>query len=147
MFVFRKMAAILNFQIFGKTTKLLISPKWCKIERFRRNFQPPGYLSKILGPNFKMVAILNFRIFGKNTKLLKFKMATILNFRIFGKNTKLLISPKQWEIERFRRNFQPQAYLRKILYPNFKKNFVFWKMAAILNFRIFGKNTKLLISP
>ena len=48
IFVFRKMVAILNFWIFGKNTKLLISPKRCKIERFRRNFRPQGYLSKIL---------------------------------------------------------------------------------------------------
>ena len=31
--------------------------------------------------------------------------------------------------------------------PTFKKILVFRKMAAILNFRIFSKNTKLLVSP
>ena len=31
--------------------------------------------------------------------------------------------------------------------PKFQKNFVFRKMAAILNFWIFDENTKLLISP
>ena len=40
IFPFPKMAVILNFRIFaknGKNTKLLLSPKPCEIERFRRN--------------------------------------------------------------------------------------------------------------
>ena len=67
-FLFQKMAAILNFQVFGKNTKLLISPNRCEIERFRQNFLPPGYLIMTICPYFKK---LQFR-----------KMAAILNFRI-----------------------------------------------------------------
>ena len=106
MFVSRKMAAILNICIFGKITKLLISPKRCEIERFRRNFQPPRVSQQDTLPKFQNVLV--FR-----------KMAAILNFRIFGKITKLRISPKRWEIERFRRNFRPQGYLSKMLCQNF----------------------------
>ena len=40
----------------------------------------------------------------------------------------------------------PRVHLQDTL-PKFQKTFGFRKMAAILNFRIFGKNTKLLISP
>ena len=54
---------------------VLISPKPCEIERFRRNFRPTGYLRNVLFaifkkifPSPKMAAILNFRIFAKNGK-------------------------------------------------------------------------------
>ena len=60
IFVFRKMAAILNFRIFGKNTKLLISPKQWEIERFRQNFRPQGYLSKILWPRYSLKKCLSF---------------------------------------------------------------------------------------
>ena len=42
-------------------------------------------------------------------------------------------------------NFRPPGYLSKILCPIFQKVFVFQKMAAILNFQIFSKNTKLSV--
>ena len=80
------MAAILNFQIFGKIAKhknayisktvldKAISTKFLT-DRFRRNFGPTGYLCRVVIPilkkNFvspKMAAILNFRIFRKNCK-------------------------------------------------------------------------------
>ena len=38
------MAAILNFRIFGKNTKLPVSAERCEIERFCQNFRPPGHL-------------------------------------------------------------------------------------------------------
>ena len=57
-----KMAAILNFRIFcqkWQNTNLLLSPEPCKIERFRRNFQPAGYLSNVLLAIFMSADIMS----------------------------------------------------------------------------------------
>ena len=58
-----------------KKANVLISPKLCEIERFRRNFRPTGYLRNVLfaifkkfSPPQKRAAILNFRIFAQNGK-------------------------------------------------------------------------------
>ena len=77
------------------------------------------------------------------------KMAAILNFRIFAKNGKTLICfylLNRAEIERFRQNFRPTGYLRNAIFAIFQKIFPSPKMAAILNFRIFAKNGKTIIS-
>ena len=99
------MAAILNFQIFGKIAKhknayisktvldKVISTKFLT-ERFRRNLTHRVSLQS---------SHANFQ---KN--FLSPKMAAILNFRIFAQklqNTKMLISRKPCYIEQFRRNF------------------------------------------
>ena len=42
-----------NFCLKWQNTKLLLSPKPCEIERFRRNFQPTGYLRNVLLAIFK----------------------------------------------------------------------------------------------
>ena len=53
-----------NFSNKCENTKLLLSPQPLEIERFRRNFRPPGYLSIIFYPllgNFsKTAAIFNW---------------------------------------------------------------------------------------
>ena len=43
------------------------------------------------------------------------------NFCQKWQNTKLLLSPLPCEIERFRHNFRPTGYLRKVLFAIFKK--------------------------
>ena len=48
-----KMAAILNFRIFAKNGKTQISFYLLNRARFRRNFQPTGYLRNVLFTIFK----------------------------------------------------------------------------------------------
>ena len=125
------MAAILNFQIFAKNGKTQICFYLLNHARDRAisteflthrvskecnlcNFQ------KIF-PSPKMAAILNFRIFAQNGK---HKLALTVQNRV--------ISLK----------FSTHRVSKKCTLGNFQKNFLFPKMAAILNFQIFAKNRK-----
>ena len=72
IFPFPKMAVILNFCQKWKNTKLLLSPKPCEIERFRRNIWPTEYLRNVLLAIFKKFSPPQkwrpFGIFAKNGK-------------------------------------------------------------------------------
>ena len=71
-------------------------------------------------------------------------MAAILNFRIFRKIAKhknAYISKTVLD-RAISTKFLTQRVSLQSSYPNFEKNFVSPKMAAILNFRIFRKNCK-----
>ena len=71
-------------------------------------------------------------------------MAAILNFRIFRKIAKhknAYISKTVLD-RAISTKFLTQRVSLLSSYPNFEKNFVSPKMAAILNFRIFRKNCK-----
>ena len=71
-------------------------------------------------------------------------MAAILNFRIFRKNSKhknAYISKTLLDRAISTKFLTHRVYLQSS-HANFQKNFVSPKMAAILNFRIFRKNSK-----
>ena len=90
-------------------------------------------LSQILKPNFQKIFLFP-------------KMAAILNFRIFDKNGKtknclyLLNRADRAISAKF---LAHRVYMQDTLL-NSQKFFLFPKMAAILNFRIFDKNGKTL---
>ena len=81
---------------------------------FQKNFVSP-----------KMAAILNFQIFRK--KIAKHKSAYILKTMLDRGIAK---------------KFLTHRVPLQSSHPNFQKNFISPKMAAILNFRIFHKNCK-----
>ena len=69
------------------------------------------------------------------------KMAAILNFRILAQNGKtqfaLTVQNRVISLK-----FSTHRVSKKCTLANFQKNFLFPKMAAILNFQIFTKNRK-----
>ena len=136
-FVSPKMAAILNFSQKLQNIKMLISRKSCKIERFRQNFWPTGYICRVAMPIFKKILSRQkwrpFWIFEFFAKIAKHKNAyiskTLLDRAI---STKFLT--QRVSLQSSHANFQTKNFSQK--------------MAAILNFRIFAQklqNTKLLI--
>ena len=128
IFHFPKMAAILNFCQKWKNTKLLLSPKPCVIERFRRNIQPTEYLRNVLlqfSKNFPLPK--NGSLFEFLPKMAKHKIASIsLTVRDRAISSK----------------FSTHRVSKECSLANFQKIFHFPKMAAILNFRIFVNNGK-----
>ena len=81
------------------------------------------------------------------TKNFSQKMAAILNFRIFRKIAKhknAYISKTVLD-RAISTKFLTHRVSLQSSHANFQKNFVLPKMAAILNFRIFAQNTKMLI--
>ena len=123
-----KMAAILNFCQKWQNTKLLLSPKLCEIERFRRNIQPTEYLRNVLLQFSKKFPLpKNGGLFEFLPKMAKHKIASIsLTVRDGAISSK----------------FSTHRVSKECSLANFQKNFPFPKMAAILNFRIFAKNGK-----
>ena len=131
IFPFPKMVAILNFRIFatnGKNTKLLLSPKPCEIERFRRNIRPTEYLRNVLlqfSKNFPLPK--NGGLFEFLPKMAKHKIASIsLTVRDRAISSK----------------FSTHRVSKECTLGNFQKIFPSPKIGAILNFRIFAKNGK-----
>ena len=128
-----------NFCQKWQNTKLLLSPLLCEIERFRRNFRPTGYLTKVLFAIFKKISPPQkwrpFCIFGFLPKMAKHKIASI---SLTVRDRAIL-----WQ-------FSTHRVCKEGTPCNFQKNFPSPKMAAILNFRIFAKkwqNTNWLLSP
>ena len=117
-----------NFCQKWKNTKLLLSPKPCEIERFRRNIRPTEYLRNVLlqfSKNFPLPK--NGGLFEFLPKMAKHKIASIsLTVRDRAISSK----------------FSTHRVSKECSLANFQKNFPFTKMAAILNFRIFAKNGK-----
>ena len=118
-----------------KNTNLLLSPEPCDIERFRRNFRSIGYLINILLAIFKKFSSHQkwrpFEFFEFLPKMEKHKFASI----------SLTVQDRAISLK-----FQTTGYPRNVPLAIFKKKiFLSQKMAAILNFRIFGKNGKTLI--
>ena len=120
-----------NFSQKLKKIKMVISRKPCKIERFRRNFLPTGYICRVAMPIFKKILSRQkwrpFWIFEFFAKIAKHKNAyiskTLLDRAI---STKFLT--RRISLQSSHANFQTK---------NFSQN-----MAALLNFRIFRKNCK-----
>ena len=110
---------------------MLISRKPCKIERFRRNFWPTGYICRVAMPIFKKIFSRQkwrpFWIFEFFAKIAKHKNAyiskTLLDRAI---STKFLT--RRVSLQSSHANFQTKNFSQK--------------MAAILNFRIFRKIAK-----
>ena len=117
-----------NFCQKWQNTNLLLSPQPCEIERFRQNFQPAGYLRNVL------LAILKNFPFPKNgdhfeflPKIEKHKFASIsLTVRDRAISSK----------------FSTHRVSKQCTLGNFQKNFLFPKMAAILNFEFLPKLEK-----
>ena len=98
---------------------------------FRQNFLPSGHLCSVVNSNFtnylsiqKMAAISIFKFFAK---IAKCKKACIL---------------KTMRDREILTKFLTHRVSVQSSQPNFQTNFVFPKMAASLNFRIFRKNCK-----
>ena len=116
---------------------MLISRKPCKIERFRRNFWPTGYICRVAMPIFKKILSHQkwrpFWIFEFFANIAKHKNAYI---------SKTLLD------RAISTKFLTHRVSLQSTHANFEKNFILPKMAAILNFRIFAQklqNTKMLI--
>ena len=116
---------------------MLISRKPCKIERFRRNFWPTGYICRVAMVIFKKILSRQkwrpFWIFEFFAKIAKHKNAYI---------SKTLLD------RAISTKFLTRGVSLQSSHANFQKNFVLPKMAAILNFRIFAQklqNTRMLI--
>ena len=132
------MAAILNFRIFAKNgkTQICFYLLNCEIERFRRNFQPTGYLRSVIFAIFKKFSPPQkwrpFRIFKFLPKMAKHKFASIsLTVRDRAISSK----------------FSTHRVSKECNLCNFQKIFPSPKMAAILNFRQKWQNTNFLLSP
>ena len=130
-FVSPKMAAILNFRIFCKTQKMLISQKLCEIEQFRCNFWPRGYPCRvaiwILQKFFVSWNGGHFEFSNFFIKIAKHKNAYMLKIMLDRAiSTKFLIHRVSlWSSH--------NIFLKICMLP---------KVTAILNFRIFHKNCK-----
>ena len=116
---------------------MLISRKPCKIERFRRNFWPAGYLCRVAMPIFK-----------KNLSRQKWRPFWIFEFFAkIAKHKNAYISKTLLD-RAISTKFLTHRVSLQSSHANFQKNFLLPKMAAILNFRIFAQklqNTKMLI--
>ena len=71
-------------------------------------------------------------------------MAAILNFQIFAKNRKDKFASISLTVRdrAISSKFSTHRVPKKCTFGNFQKIFLFSKMAAILNFRIFAQNGK-----
>ena len=118
-----------NFcQKWKKKQNLLLPPKPCEIERFRRNIPPTEYLKNVLlqfSKNFPLPK--NGGLFEFLPKMAKHKIASI----------SLTVQDRAISSK-----FSTHRVSKECSLANFQKNFPFPKMAAILNFRIFAKNGK-----
>ena len=90
----------------------------------------------------KIAAILNFRI-NFEEFFISPKMAAILNFRIFARHKNAYISKTVLD-RAISTKFLTRRISLRSSFPNFEKNFVSPKMAAILNFRKNCKTQKCL---
>ena len=109
--------------------KMLISRKPCKIERFRRNFWPAGYLCRVPMPIFKKILSRQkwrpFWIFEFFAKIAKLKNAyiskTLLDRAI---STKFLT--RRVSLQSSHANFQTKKFLAKngghFEFSNFSQN-------------------------
>ena len=121
-----KMAAILNFRIFAK--KFASISLTVRDRAISSKFSTQGVSKKLLFAIFKKFSPPHiwrpFWIFEFLPKMEKHKLALTVQNRV--------ISLK----------FSTHRVSKKCTLGNFQKNFLFPKMAAILNFQIFAKNRK-----
>ena len=108
---------------------MLISPKPCEIERFRRNFRPTGYVRNVL------LAI--FQKFSPPQKWRPFRIFEFLPKMAKHKFTSISLTVRDRAISS---TFSTHRVFKECTLCNFQKLFPSAKMAAILNFRILPKH-------
>ena len=118
-----------------KKANVLISPKPCEIERFRRNFRPTGYIRNVIFAIFKKISPPQkwrpFWIFEFLPKMAKHKFASL----------SLTVRDRAISLK-----FSPTGYLRDVIFAVFKKFSPPQKWRPFWIFE-YWQNTNFLLSP